>query len=425
MRAGKLPLRVLIVAHGHPELNPGGGEFAAYLLFCGLRRTPGVEPHFLAWAAVAPERPSGRVSAFASRRDESVIATRAFDSFLLSQPSAGVLAEFKRFLARIDPDVVHFHHYTNLGIEFVTAARQTQPDARLVVTFHEYLAICHHYGTMVKTAGFALCAAAGDKACAACFPSIPANDFARRRHHLQSHFAVVDRFVAPSEFLRRRYVDWGIPAERVSVLANGIDPAAPRRRPHRAGERRAVFGFFGQIHPFKGLLELLDAFDRLEWLRPAPAAPIRLVIHGAYLEANHPDYVARFRDLLAKTAARVEFRGPYRRRDLDRLMAAVDWVIVPSIWWENAPLVIEEALARRRPVVCSDIGGMAERVRPGRDGFHFPAGNAAALAGLLNWLGGNDAVWEALQATMRPAATIAETVAGHLEIYRDRPAGTG
>jgi glycosyltransferase involved in cell wall biosynthesis len=415
----------LIIAHGHPELSPGGGEFAAYLLFRGLRRSAGVEPHFLAWAAVAPERPSGRVSAFAGRRDESVIATGEFDSFLLSQPSAAVLAEFKRFLAQINPDVVHFHHYTNLGIEFVTTARQAKPDARLIVTLHEYLAICHHYGTMVKTGGFALCAAAGDEACAACFPSIPANDFARRRRHLLSHFAAVDRFVAPSEFLRRRYIDWGIPAERFSVLANGIDPVAPRRRRRPAGERRTVFAFFGQIHPFKGLLELLAAFDRVERLRPAPAAPIRLVIHGAHLERNHPDYVARFRGLLAKTAARVEFRGPYRRLDLDRLMAAIDWVVVPSIWWENAPLVIEEALARRRPVVCSDIGGMAERIRPGKDGFHFRAGDPAALAELLRWLGGNGAVWDGLQATMRPPATIAEAVAGHLDIYRRRSAGAG
>jgi glycosyltransferase involved in cell wall biosynthesis len=96
--------------------------------------------------------------------------------------------------------------------------------------------------------------------------------------------------------------------------------------------------------------------------------------------------------LLARTSVRVHFAGPYVRRELYRLMAAIDWVVVPSIWWGNSPLVIEEAPAHRRPVVCSDIGGMAEKVRPGKDGFHFPVGDALTLARLLVRLAGDDAV---------------------------------
>jgi glycosyltransferase involved in cell wall biosynthesis len=417
-----LSLRILIVAHGHPELSTGGAEVAAYLLFQGLRRVAGIEPHFLAWAAAAaPDRASGRLARFAGRPDETVIYTSEFNSFLLSQPSASVLADFTLFLARIDPEVVHFHHYTNLGIEFITAARRHKPNIRLVVTLHEYLAICHHYGSMVKTVGFALCGRATDEDCAACFPGIPASDFARRRQYIQSHFAAVDLFIAPSEFLRRRYAAWGIPASRIIAIENGIDlvrPPPPRRR--ATGERRAVFGFFGQIHPFKGLLELLAAFEHLDRLQPDATKAIRLIIHGVHLELNDAGYVASFEHLLAKTSARVHFAGPYVRRDLYRLMAAVDWVVVPSIWWENSPLVIEEALAHRRPIVCSDIGGMAEKVRPGKDGFHFPVGNSLALARLLARLAADDPVWDRLQTTMRRPATIAAAVARHLEVYRDR-----
>jgi glycosyltransferase involved in cell wall biosynthesis len=411
----------LIVAHGHPELSPGGAEIAAYLLFRGLQKVAGIEAHFLAWAAAAG--PSGQVAGFAGRSHETILATSDFDSFLLSQPSAAVLAEFALLLARIDPDVVHFHHYTNLGVEFITVARRHKPEIYLVVTLHEYLAICHHYGTMVKTAGFGLCEAAGDAACAACFPGISASDFARRRQYVQAHFAAADRFIAPSEFLRRRYTEWGIPASRIIAVANGIDPVrppCPRRR--TAAEARAAFGFFGQIHPFKGLLELLTAFDYLDRLCPQGSKTIRLTIHGAHLERNSADYIAAFHRLLAKTAARVHFAGPYARRDLYLLMAEVDWVIVPSIWWENSPLVIEEALAHRRPVICSDIGGMAEKVRPGKDGFHFPVGNAFELARLLVRLAGDDVVWEGLQMTMRRPATIAAVVARHLRVYRDRTA---
>jgi glycosyltransferase involved in cell wall biosynthesis len=418
-----LSLRILIVAHGHPELSPGGAEVAAYLLFRGLRQVAGIEAHFLAWAAAGSGRPSGQITGFAGRPDETIIATGEFNSFLLSQPSAAVLAEFALFLARIDPDIVHFHHYTNLGIEFITAARRYKPEIYLVVTLHEYLAICHHYGTMVKTTGFALCEAAADSACAACFPDIATSDFARRRQYIQAHFAAADRFIAPSEFLRCRYIQWGIGASRIIAVANGTDPVRqPRPRRRAAGEGRGAFGFFGQIHPFKGLLELLTALDHLGRLWPERSNAIRLTIHAAHLERNPPDFVAAFHRLLAKTAGRVRFAGPYARHDLYRLMAAVDWVVVPSIWWENSPLVIEEALAHRRPVICSDIGGMAEKVRPGKDGFHFPVGNALELARLLVRLAGNDALWNSLHKTMRRPVTTAEAVSRHLKVYRDRSA---
>ena len=75
--------------------------------------------------------------------------------------------------------------------------------------------------------------------------------------------------------------------------------------------------------------------------------------------------------------------GAYRAEDLPGLMAAVDWVVVPSIWWENAPLVIQEAFLHRRPVITSAIGGMAEMVRDGVDGLHAPADDPAGLAAVL------------------------------------------
>jgi glycosyltransferase involved in cell wall biosynthesis len=204
------------------------------------------------------------------------------------------------------------------------------------------------------------------------------------------------------------------------VLENGTQPIRPPSpRPRRPGERRGVFAFFGQIHPFKGVHCLLSAFDHLSRLPAETTEGIRLIINGAYLELNHPDYVALFNTLLARNSGRVDFAGPYQHEDLSRLMAAVDWVVVPSIWWENSPLVIEEAFAHRRPVICSDIGGMIEKVRPGQDGFHFPVGNAATLAALMLQLTTEDRIWDRLQSTIRRPVTIDESVANHLELYRD------
>ena len=60
-------------------------------------------------------------------------------------------------------------------------------------------------------------------------------------------------------------------------------------------------------------------------------------------------------------------------------MAEVDWVVVPSRWWENSPLVIQEAFLHSRPVICSDIGGMAEKVTDRVNGLHFGVGDPPSL----------------------------------------------
>jgi len=75
----------------------------------------------------------------------------------------------------------------------------------------------------------------------------------------------------------------------------------------------------------------------------------------------------------------------------------VDWVVVPSVWWENSPLVIQEAFQQGRPVICSDIGGMAEKVTDGINGLHFTTGDAMSLADTLKRATTTPGLWEALR----------------------------
>jgi glycosyltransferase involved in cell wall biosynthesis len=98
-------------------------------------------------------------------------------------------------------------------------------------------------------------------------------------------------------------------------------------------------------------------------------------------------------------------------------MQAVDVVLIPSIWWENSPVVIQEALRNRRPIVCSDIGGMAENVRDGLDGLHFPVGNSVALASLLMKLVKTPSKLTALAATMQTPPSVERTTARYARLY--------
>jgi len=114
----------------------------------------------------------------------------------------------------------------------------------------------------------------------------------------------------------------------------------------------------------------------------------------------------------------VRYLGPYDETQVDCLMRGVDAVVVPSIWWENRPLVIQEALRNQRPVICSDVGGMAETVRDGIDGFHFTVGSAPELARLLAKLAAAPERLDAVRSSLAvppPPEVVAQQ---HIALYR-------
>jgi glycosyltransferase involved in cell wall biosynthesis len=82
----------------------------------------------------------------------------------------------------------------------------------------------------------------------------------------------------------------------------------------------------------------------------------------------------------------VKFFGPYRRKDLSRILSGLDAVIIPSLWPETGPLVWMEAVAAGLPVIGSRIGAVADRVDHDRDGLLVPPGDDAALAGAMEAL---------------------------------------
>jgi glycosyltransferase involved in cell wall biosynthesis len=225
---------------------------------------------------------------------------------------------------------------------------------------------------------------------------------------------LVDSFIAPSQFLADRYAAWGLPEAKLVVLENSMPHAgAAPASPIPAGGILRI-GFFGQISLLKGIDVLFDAAAELA---RESNANVSFEIHGDY-RGQPEELRATFLERLAGSGRNVHFHGPYDRERVDRLMRSVHAVLVPSIWWENSPIVIQEALRNRRPVICSDIGGMAEKVRDGIDGFHFPAGDAMALAGLLRDLVENRRKLTDLAAGMNGKAAKAASVEDYLELYR-------
>ncbi|WP_062111202.1 glycosyltransferase family 4 protein [Aureimonas sp. AU40] len=404
--------RVALLAHGHPALSPGGAELAAHTLFQALRQRDDVEALLVACV------PEGHALAGGEcEPGVRFVPLQAIDPFrLLSRDPAeprAVLAALEHFR----PDTIHLHHVLGFGADLLFALRRAFPRAALVLTLHEYQPICRQDGQMVRPGTMELCDRSSPARCAGCFPQHTPERFLSRAATLRALFSLVDRFLAPSAFLAARYRDWGLPAERITCLENAVE-ALPRLRPRRAGpagRMRGRFAFFGQINPYKGVDLLLEAVARLhargEW------EGCELAIHGANLERQREDFQAEIARLLADAPPGVTLHGAYSRDALPRLMAEADWVVVPSRWWENSPLVVQEAFGAGRPVIGAALGGLAEKLTAERDALLFAPGDPQSLAETL-MRARDPKLWRRLRGGIRPSEPPAEAARQHLALYR-------
>jgi glycosyltransferase involved in cell wall biosynthesis len=300
---------------------------------------------------------------------------------------------FRDFLLAHKPDIIHVQHTLFLGYDMLRVIRNTLGDVPIAYTMHEYIPICHHDGQMIRTMGNKeVCRDASPRRCHECFPQISPQTFFMRKRFIQSHLSLVDHFIAPGEYVRDRYVDWGIPAERITVEPQGMVPIADRKPEEPVSRARNRFAFFGQLNPYKGADVLLEAMEIL-----GEEFDGHLSIFGANLEIQPVEFRDRIQRLLDSGHDNVSLPGAYERSDLSALMASIDWVLVPSIWWETGPMVVPEAFGYGRPVICSDIGGMAEKVTHGGNGLHFRRRDAHHLAEVMLRAAETPGLWEELQ----------------------------
>jgi len=412
-------LRILSLAHNHPDLQPGGTEVVARSLFRRMRETvPGVEGLFLAATTGAQRDPRPGTllqAAPGGQADEALIWLPHFDRFFLSQiDTHGLAMTMGPLLDGLRPDIIHIHHPLQFGLESLALLRRLAPRrARIVLTLHDYFAICPREGQLLRADG-RLCAAPSLDACRRCLPERSASDLMLRRLSVSDALSVVDALVAPSHFLRDRFVAAGWDAARITVLPNAVASDLPRaqQRPLSQSGRRDRFAFFGHVNRFKGSLVALGASARLS----AAGVEHGLALHGGTAHQSSA-FLEEFQAAVA-AAPDARHHGIYEAHELPRRMAAADWVVVPSIWFENAPLVVLEAFRHGRPVICSDAGGMAELVRDGVDGLHAPIGDAEGWAAVLRRAAEEPGLWERLAAAIAPPADLDAMVAAHLDLYR-------
>jgi glycosyltransferase involved in cell wall biosynthesis len=406
--AAQPPVKVLLISLFHPELVRGGAQQVCYELFQGLRQQPGFAPTLLASvddSLPALYKSGARITGFDRRPDEFLFLSRDYDYTWHRVPNLLLIESYVDFLKLIRPDVVHFHHFLTLGIDLLSITRRTLPDARIVFTFHEFLAICAADGQMLRRTDRSLCAEASGVRCHQCIPELSPDHFFLREMWMKRHLEVVDVFTTPTRFMVEHYARWGIDPARITVVPNGQADYSGGATFLDERPRRNRFGFFGQLVDNKGVHVILEA---VEILRGSGFTDFVVEINGDNLRyASEPrrkaleGFLEREQQRLPQER-NVVMNGSYHVTQLAARMARIDWCIVPSVWWEIFGLVISEAWMFKRPVIASNVGGMKERITDGVDGLQFNVGDARALAEVMRRACSEEGLWQRLVAGIRP-----------------------
>lgn len=287
--------------------------------------------------------------------------------------NASAAREVRDRIRQFRPQVMHVHNTLPLLSPAVYYAARAE-GIPVVQTLHNYRLLCPSgllfrdgevcedcVGWVVPLPGVARGCHRGSRAVTAATATM-----------LSTHRAIgtwrrmVDQYIALTEFARAKFIEGGLPGERIAVKPNFVS-----RDP---GARTSVGDyalFVGRVSLEKGLDTLIAAWNAL-------GTPFRLKVAG-----DGPD-APRLRQV-SRDNSSIEWLGHTPREEVLPLMRGASFLVVPSRWYEGFPLTMAEAFAVGLPVLASDLGSMSSLVHPGRNGLRFRPGDAGDLARQIQW----------------------------------------
>jgi glycosyltransferase involved in cell wall biosynthesis len=354
----------------------------------------GADKYFLDLAELLAAQPGMEVAKFCMAHpnnlpdvhDKFFVSGFNYDHFRLSNIWKYVSGTFysrqarRKFAALLDefePEIIHIHNiYHHLSPSILAEAKQR--NIPVVMHVHDYKLVCPNYKMFTR--------GQVDESCRGgkyyrCFLNKGFKDSWAKSllvtlemywHHSiwKIYERAVDVYLAPSQFVKDKLVEWSVPEKKLQVLYHFIDTTdiVPS---YDLGD---YLLYFGRLDKEKGVEVLIRAMARLK-------SKVKLKIVGSGPErANLKALV-----LELGLTQRVEFVGPKYGQELEELIAQAYLIVVPSIWYEVFGLVLIEAAAKGKLVIASDIGGIKEAVEASRSALLVPAGNVAELATKIDW----------------------------------------
>jgi glycosyltransferase involved in cell wall biosynthesis len=379
--------------------------------------------------------------AYTAMGGQDVVTEIEYDNHLATQYFVRILAQFK-------PDIVHFFHMIRLGARLIDAAVSAGIPAFYTPT--DFWSICPTAQLLLpngKVCGgpsfFAgncvkhFAQFRGGSRAQKVAPHVPdivadiivglvkhdilpphpvsreIKAMSQRKAFVRARLNWLDGIVSPTRFMTKVITENGVDRRLVINSGYGIDvggytAAPPEIRP---GEVLTI-GFIGTLAPHKGCLVLIEAFKLL------PRGAARLKIYG-----NLKDF-AEYNASLRRRAEgfdAIEFCGTFPNGDISRVLEGLHVLVVPSLWFENSPLVVQSALAAKRPVIASNFPGLSDTIKDDWNGMTFRPGDFKALYARLERLISEPTLLARLSANCRPPKSTVEYVDELLALYKNSP----
>lgn len=182
----------------------------------------------------------------------------------------------------------------------------------------------------------------------------------------------INRVLVPTRLMGRVLSRYGLKKETIRYAPYGMNLENLQRMPKQDAGNLLRIGYIGTLWEHKGLHVLIKAITSMD-----SSIQVELKIYGD--QTQYPDYVEKVKEL-AGTDTRIHFCGTFPNREIASIFSALDLLVVPSVWYENTPLVIYTAQALGCPVIASDLEGMTEAIHHEDNGLVFQPGNSGELA---------------------------------------------
>lgn len=314
---------------------------------------------------------------------------------------------FNKIILKEGFDIIHICHTMRLGSIVRAAVSEKIP---LVMTLTDFWLMCPK-GIAITNDGSVCTTIDNSRKCIKeCYDEAIKDQLINRFNESKEIFQTVNRIVSATAFLRHIF-ELNNYTSKIELVPFSDDYANVRRNRRNYSETSGItLGFLSTLLPHKGPHVLVDAFNI------ANVKNMKLKIYGHHF--NDVQYYKKLKKL-AKNDTNIEFCGEYKYEDMPSILNEIDILIVPSIWWENSPLVLIRALAHNVPAIVSNLGGMTEVIKDGENGFVFEAGNAKALAKIIKKIGESPTILNEIKMQIHHPPRIEEETFEYEKIYFD------
>lgn len=378
-------MRILKIIHGYPPTYNAGSEVYSQLL-CNALQKAGHEVIVFA-REENPFVPDYNVRIVSDQHNEAIkchLINIPLERHRYRYVHEEVDQQLDLLLSSFQPDLVHIGHLNHLSLTVVDKIKNRR--IPVVYTIHDFWLMCPRgqfiqRNSSVEKGLWALCSGQENNKCSRqCYAGyfsgaqselsadqVYWEDWVNRRmSQVRAVCEKIDLFVAPSRALMKRYSDeFAVVKDKLTYMDYGFDRSYLSHR-QRQKEDSFVFGYIGTHIPAKGIDVLLKAFASMSNQTP------KLRIWGKHRGQNTEGLKRLADEFDPQIQARIEWMPEYQNNQIvDDVFNHVDAIVVPSIWQENSPLVIHEALQARVGVVTADFGGMSEYVQHEKNGWLF------------------------------------------------------